>query len=105
MNNKSKKLFFAVINFLLKIFQFKKHENKSYLKEEIIYLFSRYYESNNLLDFKEDHFARFFKQNNEVFLKFKEQPNLNFLFNSPSTLNKNWLNLLDSLIANNILRS
>ena len=105
MNNKSKKLLFAVINFLLTMFQFKKHENKSYLKEEIIYLFSRYDVSNNLLDFKEDHFTSFFKQYNKVFLKFKEQPNLNFLFNSSSTLNNNWLNLLDSLIANNISRS
>jgi hypothetical protein len=87
------------------MFQFKKHENKSDLKEIIIYLFLRYDISNKLLDFKENLFASFFKQDNEFFLKFKEQANAHFLFNRSSILNKNWANLLDSLIANIILRS
>ena len=85
--------------------QFKKHENKSDLKEIIIYLFLRYDIRNKLLYFKENLFASFFKQDNEVFLKFKEQANAHFLFNRSSILNKNWANLLDSLIANIILRS
>ena len=105
MNNKSQKLLFAVINFLLIIFQFKKHQNKSDLKEIIIYLFLRYDVRNKLLDFKENLFASFFKQDNVVLLKLKEQSNANFLFNRSSTLNKNWVNLLDSSFANNFLRS
>lgn len=87
------------------MFQFKKHENKSDLKEIIIYLFLRYDISNKLLDFKENLFASFFKQDNVVLLKLKELSNANFLFNRSSTLNKNWVNLLDSSIANNFLRS
>ena len=87
------------------MFQFKKHENKSDLKEIIIYLFLRDDISNKLLDFKENLFDSFFRQDNEVFLKFKEQANAHFLFNKYSLLNKNWANLLDSLIANIILRS
>jgi hypothetical protein len=83
------------------MFQFKKHQNKSDLKEIIIYLFFRY----KLLDFKENLFASFFKQDNVVLLKLKELSNANFLFNRSSTLNKNWVNLLDSSIANNFLRS
>jgi hypothetical protein len=87
------------------MFQFKKHENKSDLKEIIIYLFLRDDISNKLFDFKENLFDSFFKQDNEVFLKFKEQANAHFLFNRSSKLNKNWANLLDSLITNIILRS
>ena len=87
------------------MYQFKKHDNKSDLKEIIIYLFLRFEISNKLLYFKENLFASFFKQDNEIFLKFKEQANAHFLFNRSSILNKNWANLLDSLIANIILIS
>ena len=61
MNNKSQKLLFIVLNFLFIMFLFKKRENKSDLKELIIYLFLRCNLSNELLGFKEDHFACFLK--------------------------------------------
>jgi hypothetical protein len=61
MNNKSKKLLFIVLNFLFIMFLFKKRENKSDLKELIIYLFLRCNLSNKLLGFKEDYFASFIK--------------------------------------------
>ena len=61
MNNKSQKLLFIVLNFLFIMFLFKKRENKSDLKELIIYLFLRCNSSYKLLGFKEDHFASFLK--------------------------------------------
>ena len=61
MNNKSQKLLFIVLNFLMIMFLFKKCENKSDLKELTIYLFLRCNLSNKLLGFKEDHLAIFLK--------------------------------------------
>jgi hypothetical protein len=105
MNNKSQKLVFIVINFSLIIFLFKKYENKSDLKDLTAHIFSRDDICYKLLNFIEDHLASFLKKNKGDFLKFKEQPNANFLYYNSSTLNKNYVNVLDSLITNNILGS
>ena len=105
MNNKPQKLLFIIINFSLIIFQFNKYENKSDLKDLTVHLFSRDDICYKLFNFMEHHLASFLKKNKGDFLKFKEQPNANFLYYSSSTLNKNCVNVLDSLIANNILGS
>ena len=103
MNNKSQKLLFIVINFSLMIFLFKKYENKSELKilqfiffQEMIYVIS-------YLILWKTTWLVFLKKKGD-FLKFKEQPMQISYYNS-STLNKNCVNVLDSLIANNILGS
>ncbi len=41
MNKKIQNLLIIVVNFLFKIFQFKKYENKSDFKDLTVYLFSR----------------------------------------------------------------
>ena len=105
MNNKSQKLLFISINFSLIIFQFKKYENKSDLKDLTVHLFSRDYIYSKLLNFIEYHLVSFLNKNKVDFLKFKEKFNANFLYYSSSTINKNCVNVLDSLIANNILGS
>tara|TARA_Y100000991_G_scaffold170589_1_gene132320 strand:- start:2159 stop:2476 length:318 start_codon:yes stop_codon:yes gene_type:complete len=105
MNNKSQKLLFIVINFSLIIFQFKKYENKSDLKDLTVHLCSRDYICSKLLNFMEYHLVSFLKKNKVDFLKFKEKFNANFLYYSSSALNKNCVNDLDSLIAINILGS
>ena len=74
-------------------------------KGKMVHLFSRDYICYKLLNFMEHNLASFLKKNKGDFLKFKEQLNVNFLYYSSSTLNNNCVNFLDSLIANNILRS
>lgn len=105
MNKEPQKLLFIVVNFLFKIFQFKKYENKSDFKDLTVYLFSGENIFYKLLNFIENQLAIFIKKNKGDFLKFKNQTNAIFFYFGSSTLNKNCVNFLDSFFTSNILTS
>ena len=105
MNKKPQKLLFIVVNFLFKIFQFKKYENISDFIDLTVYLFSRENIFYKLFNSIENQLA-IIKKNKGDFLKFKNQTNAFFFYFRSSTLNKkNCVNFLDSFFTNNVLTS
>ena len=106
MNKKPQKLLSIVVNFLFKIFQFKKYENISDFIDLTVYLFFRENIFYKLLNFIENRLAIFIEKNKVDFLKFKNQTNAFFFYFRSSTLNKKkCVNFLDSFFTNNVLTS
>ena len=100
MNKKIQYLLIIFISFFFAIFQFNAQDKNSDLQDITIYLLSGDTINYKLLEIKEDHLAGYQKKNKRDIWNFKIYPNVDVLFYSTPTLNKNWVYVPDSSIGN-----
>lgn len=100
MNKGLSKLLFLFIAFFFTTFQFNAQDKNSDLQNITLHLLSGDTLTYKLLEIKEDHLAGYQKKNKRDVWKLKIYPNVDVLYYSTSTLNKNWVYVPDSSTGN-----
>ena len=100
MNKPLSKLLFLFIAFFFTTFQFNAQDKNSDLQNITLHLLSGDTLTYKLLEINEDHLAGYQKKNKRDVWKLKIYPNTDILYYSTSSLNKNWVYVLDSSTGN-----
>lgn len=100
MNKPLSKLLFLFIALFFATFQFNAQDKNSDLQNITLHLLSGDTLTYKLLEINEDHLAGYQKKNKRDVWKLKIYPNTDILYYSTSSLNKNWVYVLDSSTGN-----
>ena len=100
MNKPLSKLLFLFIALFFATFQFNAQDKNSDLQNITLHLLSGDTLTYKLLEINENHLAGYQKKNKRDVWKLKIYPNTDILYYSTSSLNKNWVYVLDSSTGN-----